>query len=203
MKLSRRHLLTRNIRFYKAIDGAPEVLPSQAPARTIREICGHKPPFSAKAVSHRRKCPIFRRAICPCFLCFHTHFGFERLFSTSFFLGYFCNVRGHEELRQKFGKSDSCTQRDQPRRWKLNTGGPQPRLQLLWLLTHYPNPSHEAATRHVTPDTSHLKPDTWHLIPSLTARLHAEKPPLFIIRAITMPYPPRQAEPVLYLGKKL
>jgi hypothetical protein len=82
-----------------------------------------------------------------------------------FFLGYFCNLQGHKELRPKFGESDSCTQPDQPRRWKRNTGRPELRLQLLGLLTHYVDPRHEADTRHVAPDTSHLKPDTWHLIP--------------------------------------
>ena len=51
----------------------------------MRQIVLPNPQFSAKTVSLRRKCPIFHRTLCPYFVCFHTHNGFQRHKLTSFF----------------------------------------------------------------------------------------------------------------------
>ena len=45
----------------------------------------NSPRISAKLVSVRQKCPNFFRAMCHNFVCFHTHTGFERIFSNIFF----------------------------------------------------------------------------------------------------------------------
>ena len=43
-----------------------------------------KPPVFAKLASYQHKCPFLCWALCPCFLCFHTHSGFEPILLTSF-----------------------------------------------------------------------------------------------------------------------
>ena len=59
----------------------------------IKQIVVAKQRFSAKLPSvkqkcpnRRHKCPTFFRALCPRFVFFHAHSGFERIFLTSFFV---------------------------------------------------------------------------------------------------------------------
>ena len=42
------------------------------------------PVLSVKGMSYRRRCPFLRQALCPCFLCFHKHSGFDRCFFNIF-----------------------------------------------------------------------------------------------------------------------
>ncbi len=79
------------LRYACSLSGLPIRL-RRPHTRYCRRFTVNPPPISAKLVSARRKCPNLRykcptffRAICHIFVCFHTHSGFERLFSNIFF----------------------------------------------------------------------------------------------------------------------